>query len=393
MLAVQTPKPHHASWLEPPPQLTPGKVSIITQKRPQQLCKMPSLEALRHFGLQAGDRARSRDTECSICKENVKDPVVTQCAHIYCFECIYQWFSHSTRCPDCRRDLYQARIKQPVQRFSSSTWVRASTSTAADVQYNPQPALAVAHVSDGHKDSGSGQASNDPDPEAEIIPYQEPERLQTACLKVQLNSYQYRTMPLASQGRRGHRRSTPSFGSSAYHNVEYHPPQSVGIECEACAYLRHEPYDDDDMTAEDRAIHEIVRHNGGQIPRSTTEHDAAAARAQVVVVDAEQMLADMWSMSQTASDGVQVPIRCRAIMKCIWREWRDFLHRQDGRWLLAEGLLKALSQSIERTVVDYGWVQSWQELPDAFLRVLKHTAQAATQTGNLTKSACNGMSM
>ena len=42
---------------------------------------------------------------CNICYEHVenRDPVVTQCGHLYCWSCIYRWIStnHQT-CPVCK---------------------------------------------------------------------------------------------------------------------------------------------------------------------------------------------------------------------------------------------------------------------------------------------------
>ena len=29
--------------------------------------------------------------DCKICLDGAKDPVVTLCGHIYCWECLYQW--------------------------------------------------------------------------------------------------------------------------------------------------------------------------------------------------------------------------------------------------------------------------------------------------------------
>lgn len=387
MLATQKQKPHHASRPDTCNHIPTGKLPTTIKQRQYYTCKMPTTAALSHFGLQAGDRARARDTECSICKENVKDPVVTQCNHVYCFECIHQWFSISTRCPDCRRNLYQACLRQPVQRFSSSAWVRASSLVDPNTEDFQRPDHAPRAPSRNHDRStraaqeivGARARPDDP------LNRKDEQQLPLSTV-ASSTSYQYRQAPLVGRRARRHNRATPSFGSSAYHNVEFPPPKTIEHERLACASFGPHMKDESPMTAEYRAMREIIRLNGGRIPRSTMEHDVAAARAGVVAVDAEKILADMWLRSQSVSSDVHVPIRCRAIMKCIWREWRDFLHRRHGHWLLAEEVLKALSRSIERTVVEYGWVESWQELPDAFIWILKHTAQAAVANVDCTRT-------
>jgi hypothetical protein len=57
------------------------------------------------------------DTEvCGICKQNYTQPTVLKCKHIYCYNCIKEWYSMITisnsrnnysnkrECPYCRQD-------------------------------------------------------------------------------------------------------------------------------------------------------------------------------------------------------------------------------------------------------------------------------------------------
>ncbi|WUR02312.1 E3 ubiquitin-protein ligase [Vairimorpha necatrix] len=50
---------------------------------------------------------------CSICLEVFRNPVVTSCGHIYCWICIYEWYSTNFHeCPQCRKhvSLYDLNI-------------------------------------------------------------------------------------------------------------------------------------------------------------------------------------------------------------------------------------------------------------------------------------------
>lgn len=40
--------------------------------------------------------------ECSICKDSFKNPISLPCDHIFCDECISEWFEKENTCPLCR---------------------------------------------------------------------------------------------------------------------------------------------------------------------------------------------------------------------------------------------------------------------------------------------------
>jgi len=53
--------------------------------------------------------------ECSICLDNIQNPVETPCNHFFCFNCLKQWQNvedNTPRCPLCRETI--ERIQQPV---------------------------------------------------------------------------------------------------------------------------------------------------------------------------------------------------------------------------------------------------------------------------------------
>lgn len=124
------------------------------------------------------------------------------------------------------------------------------------------------------------------------------------------------------------------------------------------------------------------------LSRSQSHNDLAAdyakgcdstlsARRRLITVDAEEMLSKMWQTSSMMADSMQITIRCRAMAKCAWREWREFLEANDGRDLYADDLLKALSRTFERMVCEYGWADDWRLLPEPFIHMMKKTAKAA----------------
>jgi hypothetical protein len=49
--------------------------------------------------------------ECSICLNEINDPVLLSCNHLFCKECIYRWIVKSGNCPMCRNQvLYRERL-------------------------------------------------------------------------------------------------------------------------------------------------------------------------------------------------------------------------------------------------------------------------------------------
>lgn len=48
---------------------------------------------------------------CSVCLDPVKNPVITQCGHLYCWSCLYRWLNtqHST-CPVCKAGVSKENV-------------------------------------------------------------------------------------------------------------------------------------------------------------------------------------------------------------------------------------------------------------------------------------------
>lgn len=51
------------------------------------------------------------DGMCSICLQEIKDPVRTQCSHIFCIDCLKTWIYHNNYCPYCRATFSNQKME------------------------------------------------------------------------------------------------------------------------------------------------------------------------------------------------------------------------------------------------------------------------------------------
>ncbi|KAF6136482.1 hypothetical protein GIB67_035041 [Kingdonia uniflora] len=85
----------------------------FTQKKMSQKLKSVSADAA------SSENNSNGCFDCNICLENVRDPVVTLCRHLYCWQCIYKWIhfrSTSTdaaqqpQCPICKANVSKSTL-------------------------------------------------------------------------------------------------------------------------------------------------------------------------------------------------------------------------------------------------------------------------------------------
>lgn len=63
----------------------------------------PSLMRTQPYGrLPNADEVRQAGDYCAVCQEKFKNPVALPCNHIFCDDCISQWFARNNSCPLCR---------------------------------------------------------------------------------------------------------------------------------------------------------------------------------------------------------------------------------------------------------------------------------------------------
>ena len=48
---------------------------------------------------------------CNVCLDPVKDPVVTQCGHLFCWPCLFRWLNtHHRDCPVCKAGVSRENV-------------------------------------------------------------------------------------------------------------------------------------------------------------------------------------------------------------------------------------------------------------------------------------------
>ncbi|KAJ9548630.1 hypothetical protein OSB04_021173 [Centaurea solstitialis] len=65
-----------------------------------------------HYGASASNEQVSAAGDlCAICQEKMHSPIVLRCKHIFCEECVSEWFDRERTCPLCRAVVKPADIK------------------------------------------------------------------------------------------------------------------------------------------------------------------------------------------------------------------------------------------------------------------------------------------
>jgi len=70
------------------------------------------LEAIKNFGKKKEDaKEEEEDEECAICIDEMSDPTILPCGHVFCYECITMMTASKKICPLCKKKIDGDMIK------------------------------------------------------------------------------------------------------------------------------------------------------------------------------------------------------------------------------------------------------------------------------------------
>ncbi|GIX61234.1 E3 ubiquitin-protein ligase RNF5, putative [Babesia caballi] len=60
---------------------------------------------------EGGAKSRRQTYDCNICFEDVVEPVVTRCGHLFCWACLLTWMNRpNDHCPVCHAGISKANV-------------------------------------------------------------------------------------------------------------------------------------------------------------------------------------------------------------------------------------------------------------------------------------------
>lgn len=389
MLTAQyTPVSHEE---ERPRALSPRSTSFFAWRGRKKKSRPRQAAALFiEYGLEPGDQTQGYDKICNICREGVRGPVVTVCKHTYCFSCIYAWLGRSSLCPDCRRQLKRdwtsdsntsntvTPTKGSTERNSTSHEIGTPQSLpipksgyyfrarSPDVQElsNRLAALtrqdAAPRTSQDTTSTTSTTSSGSQGSRTWCLQRRSPLRNQAAELNL---SYQLRDYNHSSESHRRRNDEQAYTTASSVKSISPEPPSRVKTPSPPSPML--------DTFRADKRPHSPPRRP------IQDRHPPPVPTITTITVNAEDLLGTMYQMETkllSKEDVPPLPIRCRAMSKCVWREWRELLHAYQGHEMTIEALIQALIASFQKTVVDYGWATDWKNLDESFVKVVQRIA-------------------
>ncbi|XP_047332760.1 E3 ubiquitin-protein ligase RNFT1 [Impatiens glandulifera] len=79
-------------------------------------CFLTALKALSHKEIHYGSHATLEQVNaagdlCAICQEKMHAPIMLRCKHIFCEDCVSEWFERERTCPLCRALVKPADLK------------------------------------------------------------------------------------------------------------------------------------------------------------------------------------------------------------------------------------------------------------------------------------------
>lgn len=100
----------------------------------------PGVDASREEP-KGSDKNSNRQTyDCNICFEDVVDPVVTRCGHLFCWGCLLTWMNRPNyHCPVCHAGITKENVIPLYGRGQQATDPRTKTSEPRPKAQRPEP--------------------------------------------------------------------------------------------------------------------------------------------------------------------------------------------------------------------------------------------------------------
>ncbi|ETW07470.1 hypothetical protein H310_01980 [Aphanomyces invadans] len=88
----------------------------VGQSKKVAACILAAVTLHVEYGtyVSSTDLAEMCTPDCSICYDTMQTPVQLQCAHLFCEECIAEWFDRERSCPLCRADVHASDATSPA---------------------------------------------------------------------------------------------------------------------------------------------------------------------------------------------------------------------------------------------------------------------------------------
>ena len=87
----------------------------------QPLC-LPDRSNTNYLQREGLEEDAPNPWECNVCLEEVREPIVTQCGHLFCWPCLYRWLhTGHTTCPTCKAGVNEENIIPLFIRGSEET--------------------------------------------------------------------------------------------------------------------------------------------------------------------------------------------------------------------------------------------------------------------------------
>ena len=98
--------------LPQPRELPPGlAANTATPVLSEPRIELSDPTALAFIGASADSPAETeQQRKCTLCLDPYKDPSVTTCGHVFCWECVMDWVKEKPECPLCRQSISPQKV-------------------------------------------------------------------------------------------------------------------------------------------------------------------------------------------------------------------------------------------------------------------------------------------